>query len=125
MIRTLAVNCAPNLDCSEDDGKTAAEHASEEMVMGVVRALCEFSLLVSQQNYSDLSLTALDDALKRFYQKKGIFREQKMWNSAKAKVDDLLATKSHQLREQRFHKIRAAMEALVYGADQVSTTKRM
>jgi len=95
MIRTLAVNCAPILDCSKDDGKTAVENASDEMVMGAVRALCEFSLLVSQQNHSDLSLKALDDALKRFYQKKGIFREQKMSKSAKAKVDDLFATESH------------------------------
>jgi len=64
MIRTLSVNCAPILDCSKDDGKTAVETASDEMVMGAVRALCEFSLLVSQQNHSDLSLTALDDARK-------------------------------------------------------------
>jgi len=73
MIRTLAVNCTPILDCSRDDGKTPAETASDEMVMGAVRALCEFSLLVSQQNHSDLSLTALDDALKQFYKKKGAF----------------------------------------------------
>jgi len=33
MIRTLAVNSAPILDCSKDDGKTAAENASDEMVM--------------------------------------------------------------------------------------------
>jgi hypothetical protein len=98
MIRTLAVNCAPILDCSKDDGKTAAEKASDEMVMGAVRALCEFSLLVSQQNHSDLSLKALDNALKQFYQKNGIFPEQKMSKSAKAKVDYLLATESHQLR---------------------------
>jgi len=73
MIRTLAVTCAPNLDCSQDARKTVAETASDEMVLGAVLALCEFSLLVSQQNHSDLSLKALDDALKRFYQKKGIF----------------------------------------------------
>jgi hypothetical protein len=124
VIRTLAVNWAPILVCSKDDGKTVAETASDEMVMGAVWALCEFSLLVTKQNHSDLSLTALDDALKRFYQKKGIFREQKMTKSAKAKVDDLLATESHQLREQKIHKIRAAMEALVYGAEKVSSTKR-
>jgi len=124
MIRSLAVNCAAILDCSKDDGKTATENASDEMVMGAVRALCEFSLLVSQQNHSDLSLKALEDALKRFYQKKGIFREQKMSKFAMAKVDDLLAMESHQLREQKIHKIRAAMEALVYGAETVSTTKR-
>jgi hypothetical protein len=103
MIRTLAVNCAPILDCSKDDRKTAAENASDEMVMGAVLALCEFSLLASQQNHSDLSFIALDDALKQFYQKKGIFQEDKMWKSAKAKVDHLLATESHQLREQKIH----------------------
>jgi len=70
---TLAVNCAPILLCSKDDGKTAAERVTDEMVMGAVRAFCEFSLLVSQQIHSDLSLNALDDALKRFYLKKGIF----------------------------------------------------
>jgi len=123
MIRTLAVNCAPILVCSKDDGKTAAETASDEMVMGAVRALCEFSLLVSQQNHLYLSLKALDNALKRFHTKKGIFREQKMLKSAKAKVDDLLARESHLLREQKIHKIRAAMEAVVYEAEKVSKTK--
>jgi hypothetical protein len=47
-----------------------------------------------------------------------------MSKSAKAKIDDLLAKESHQLREQKIHKIRAAMEAVVYGAEKVSTTKR-
>jgi len=65
MLRTLAVNCGPILDYSKDDGKTAAETASNAMVMGAVRAFCQFSLLVSQQNHSDQSLTALDDALER------------------------------------------------------------
>jgi len=119
MIRTLAGNCAPILVCFKDDGKTA----SDEMVMGAVRALHEFSLLVSRQNHSDLSLNALDDALKRFYQNKDVFREQKMSKSAKAKVDDLLATDSHQLHEQEIHIIRAAIEALVYGAEHVFSTK--
>jgi len=36
MIRSLTVNCAPILDCSQDAGKTAAEIASDEMVMGAV-----------------------------------------------------------------------------------------
>ena len=58
------------LDCSKDDGKM--EDTSDEMVIGALRALCKFSLLVSQQNHSDLPLEALDDALKQFYQKKGI-----------------------------------------------------
>jgi hypothetical protein len=47
MIITLAVNCAPIHVCSTDDGKTAAEIASDEMVMGAVRALSQFTLLVS------------------------------------------------------------------------------
>jgi hypothetical protein len=93
------------------------------MVMGAVWALCEFSLLVSQQNHSDLSLNALDDALKQCSQKKGIVREKKLSKSAKAQVDDLLARKFHLLCEQKIHKICAAMEALLYGAEMVSTTK--
>jgi len=47
-----------------------------------------------------------------------------MSNYAKAKVDDLLASESHQLREQTIYKIHAALAALVYGAEKVSTTKR-
>jgi len=69
MIRTLAGKCAPILVCCTDDGITAVETASDEMVLGAVWALCEFSLLVSQRNHSDLPLKALDDALKGFYQK--------------------------------------------------------
>jgi len=123
MIRILALNCAPFLDCSQDAGKTAVESTSDEMVMGAVWALCEFSLLVSQHNHSDLSLTALDDALKRFYRKKGAFGDQTMLKSVKAKVDELLAQKSHQLRGQTIHRIRAAMEDQQYGAEKVTTSK--
>jgi hypothetical protein len=43
--------------------------------------------------------------------------------SVKAKVDDLLAMESFQLREQRIYMIRASVEALVYLAEKVSTTK--
>jgi hypothetical protein len=67
------VNCTPILDYSKDDRKTAALNTSNEMVIGAVGALCEFSPLVSQQNHSNLSRKALDDARKQFYQKKGIF----------------------------------------------------
>jgi len=124
MIRTLAVNCTPILDRSNDNGKTPAETASDEMVMGAVRALCEFSLLVSQQNHSDLSLTAVDDALKQFERKKGAFREQKMSNCVKAQVDKLLARESHQFEEQKIDEIRAAMKVQVYGVEKITTTKR-
>ena len=99
------------------------ETASDEMVMGAVCVLCEFSLLVSHQNHSDLSLNVLDDAGKRFNQKQGIFRELKLSKSAKANVDNLVATESYQLPEQKIHKICAAMEAPVYGGEKVSTTK--
>jgi len=122
MIRTLAMNCAPIHVCWKNDRKTAPQTASDEIVMGAVWALGEFSLLVSQQNHSDLSLKALDNAVKLFYQKKGIIREQKMSKSSKAKVDDLLATESHQLLEQTIDKICAAIEAVVYGAEKVSST---
>jgi len=56
--------------------------------------------------------------------KKGTFREQKMSNSAKAKVDQQLATESHQLQQQKIHKFHAAMEVQVYGAETDTTTKR-
>jgi len=124
MIRTLAVNCAPILDCSKDDRKTPAETASYTIVKEAVRALWEFSLLVSQQNRSDLSLTALDDALKQLYKRKGAFRDQKISKSAKAKVNEWLARENHQLQEQKIHTIRAAMEVLVYWADKVTTAKQ-
>jgi len=123
MIRPLAVNCAPILEYSNDDGKTGVENTSDEMELRAVWALSEFSLLVSPQNHSDLSLKALDNVLKRFYQKKNMFREKEMVKSANANVDDLLATESHQLHKWKIYKICAAMEALVYGAEKVSTTK--
>jgi hypothetical protein len=108
-----------------DNVKPPAETSFYEMVIGVVRTLCELSLLVYQLNHSDLSLNALDDALKRFYQTNAIVREQTMWKSAKAKVDDLVARESHQLCEQKIHRILAAMEAVVYRAEKVSTSKCM
>jgi hypothetical protein len=65
-IRTLVVNCASILDCSQDTGKTAVKIPPEEIVMGAVWAFCEFPLLVSEQNHYDLSLPAVDDARKQF-----------------------------------------------------------
>jgi hypothetical protein len=93
------------------------------MVIGAVLALCEFSLLVSQQHHSDLSLKALEDALKRFYMTQAVFHEQKISKSAKATMDDQLARESDLLHEHNIHKILAAIEAVVYGAEKVSTTK--
>jgi len=67
--------------------------------------------------FADFSLKATINAAKRVYKRNGNFRDQKMLNSAMAKVDDLLAMVSHLLPEQMIHKIRAAMEALVYEAE--------
>jgi len=47
-----------------------------------------------------------------------------MLKSAKAKVDQQLAMESHQLREQKIHRIRAAMEVQVYGAEMITTSKQ-
>ena len=102
-----------------------AETASDELVVGAVEVLCEYKLYISQQNYSDLSLNTLDNALQRFYLQKGVFGEKNMSKSAKAKVDNLLERESQQLREQKVHKIRTAMEAVECGADKVSTTQGM
>jgi len=122
MIRTLEVNCTQVLECSKNDGKTPAETDSNEMVIGAVRALCEFSLLVSEKNHSVLSLTALDNAVKQFNKKMGAFRDKKISNSAKAKVNDQLARESDWLQKQKIHKIRTAMEVLVYGAENFTTS---
>jgi hypothetical protein len=67
MIRTQAVLCASVLLCSKNDGQTAAETASDETVMGAMQPVCEFSLHDCQRNHLDLSLKALDDALKPIF----------------------------------------------------------
>jgi len=90
-----------------------AETAYDEMAMGVVRVLCEFSLFISQQNHSDLFLTALDDALKWWYKKMCAIQQQHVSKSAKARVEELLARESHQLQAQNIDKTPAAMEVQV------------
>jgi len=69
------VNCTVLLNCTRDNGNTAGEKGSEDMVLGAVRALCQFSLLVSQQDDPYLTLTAEDYAQKRFYKKLDAFKE--------------------------------------------------
>jgi len=76
MIWTLAVNFTLIIDCSKDNRTTMGDTASDAMVKGTVWTLCEFSLLVSQENHFDLSLTALDDAVMRLYNKKGDFKNR-------------------------------------------------
>jgi len=49
---------------------------------------------------------------------------QKMSQYVKPNVDDLLAPEYYQLHEHTIHKIGAAMEALVHGAEKVCSTKR-
>jgi len=91
------------------------------MVIGAVQAIHGFSVLVSKQNHVDLSLTALVDTLKRFYMKHGVFQEQNISNTAKAKVDKCCATQSQQLQEHEIHEIRAGMEVQMDKAEKVST----
>jgi len=122
MSRTLAVNWAPLLDRSKDDVKTAVETSSDYIVKGAVGASCEISLLVSKQNHSDPSLTALDVALKQFYKVKSTLGEHKMLKSVKANVDEQWARHSHQLREQKIHKICATMMVQVYSAEKDKAT---
>jgi len=76
MIRTPAVNCATIPDCSKDYRITVVDTTSDEMGMGAVRALCEFSVLVCQQNHSNLTLPALDNALKQFHNRSVIFENK-------------------------------------------------
>jgi len=46
-----------------------------------------------------------------------------MTKYVKARVNDLLPRKSHQLYEQNIYKIRAAQKAIVYGNEMLGTTK--
>jgi hypothetical protein len=47
MIRTLEVQSAPILDCSNDHWKTAVETTSDEIVMGEVQAVWQTKSLSS------------------------------------------------------------------------------
>jgi len=96
MIRTLAVNYTPILDYSKNNGKTVAETASDEIGMGAVQALCECSLLLSQQNNSNLFLTVLDNELKPCYKMKGAFHKRIILKSATINMDELVTRESHQ-----------------------------
>jgi len=86
-IRILAMDCAPILHRSKDDGKIVVETSSDELVMGAEQVLHGFSPRISQQNHSDHSLKALDGAFKHFYQMNGAFRVQKRLKRATANVD--------------------------------------
>jgi len=92
------MDCATIPTCSKDNSKTADDTVSNNMVM-VVHTVCEFSLLVSHQNHSDVSIKVLNDELKWFYKKKGNFVEELMLKSANAKVDDQLPRESNQVWE--------------------------
>jgi len=104
IIRTVSVICTLILDCSNDNRMIVADTASDEKVMGAVLALCEFSLPVSQLTYSNLSLTALSDALTPWNMNNDVIEEQNMSKSAKPNMDEQWARESHYLRTQRIHK---------------------
>jgi len=92
--------------------------------MGAAHALCEFSLLESQQHHSEQFLKAPVDARKRISLKMGGFAERIISISAKALVDKLLARISYQLQEQKSFKLHSTREVQVYGAEKVTTTKQ-
>lgn len=101
-----------------------AETVLHRMAMGAAHALCEFSLLESQQHHSEQFLKAPVDARKRISLKMGGFAERIISISAKALVDKLLARISYQLQEQKSFKLHSTREVQVYGAEKVTTTKQ-
>lgn len=109
--------------CVRDDAKTAAENASDVMLLGAVLTLCKFSLLVRQLNHSNLSFKAIDNAPNQLYQKMGICPEQTISKSVKANILDLMARKSHPVHEEKIDMICTAMDAVVHEAEKVSATK--
>jgi len=88
------VNCTPILVYFSNNWKTAAEMASDEIIIDSAQKICDFPLLTCLQSYCDISLTALENVLKLWYQKKSILQEQKISNSLKATVNKQLATES-------------------------------
>jgi len=124
MIRILVVNCTPILDCTKDEGTTAVDTASDDMLMATVQAIGDFSLLVSQPNHSDLTHTAVGDVLNAYYKKKRAIQGQTMLKSAKAKVYDQFARKAHLIHDLKIHTICSAKEVQVNGAEMVPTTKQ-
>jgi len=77
MIGTLVIKCDVALDSTMDNENIAVEIASNELVMGAVPALCEFSPHVSQENHSDISLKAQNDALMQFTRRRVLFNNRK------------------------------------------------
>jgi hypothetical protein len=70
-MRKLATNLASITDFSKNYSKTVNDAACDEMSTVAVHALCENSLLLSQQNHSDVFIILLDEVLKQFCEKQG------------------------------------------------------
>jgi hypothetical protein len=66
-MNTLVIKCDVALDSKNDNENIVVEITSNEMVMCAVPALSEFSPHVSQENHSDISLKAQNDALLQIY----------------------------------------------------------
>jgi hypothetical protein len=90
--------------------------------MGTVWALCECSLLVSQQNNTELSITAQNNTQPKMYKMEGTFGERKVSKSANTDLNDQLASRFHQQRVQMIHLIRAALEVKLSGAILVTSS---
>jgi low affinity Fe/Cu permease len=65
IIQTLVVYYTPILVWSTHDRIIAVGNASNDMVLEAKWALCEFYLLVMQQNHCNLSFNRLDNALRQ------------------------------------------------------------
>lgn len=111
--RKVAITCDPLSLSSNDNEKTVVGSALDEMVIGAVYILCEFSLLVSSQNHHDLSLKALDNPLNNFAKKMHSVQLQKVSQSAKPKVDEMLTSESYLLNRQKIDQHFAAVKVYV------------
>jgi len=84
----VAITCDPLIISCNDIEKSVVDAAFDEMVIGAVFVLCEFSLLVSSQNHHDLSLKALNNPLNNFEMELNSFQQQTVSKSVMAKLDD-------------------------------------
>lgn len=123
MIGTLAVDCTSLLGCSNDEVKSAADTACNEMVVRAVGTSHKFSLLASQHNNTYPSCKMEDNGSRKCYMRKSVFPQEIMSTSVNSQVDELFTRDSYQLQDHKIHSIHIAMVVQVYGSEQITTTK--
>lgn len=122
MIRTPVEICAETLVRLKDNGKTAAETANDEIVIGALYVLSEFFRLVSQQ-YHSKQLLPYNMLYQSNVPRRRAFLRTGMLKSAKAKANTLLATEFHQLRERHIDTLCAALAVHVHGTEKINRSK--